>query len=242
MKVFICDDEPESFFTAVFDAYFEKDGIITSAENFQLSLGVEIVRVSADPVKCGKVVKGLNKYDKGALSDCLLALRSCDGQKMQSVFAYIRKIFEKKATVANAYNLAEVVEFNALTYKITGEIHRLKGLLRFKETANGTFYAPYSPDNDITGLLMPHFAERFKTENFVIHDIGRKIAGIYNRREWILVSADEAEICLSDGEKAFEALWKKYYKSVNIQSRPHEKQMKRSMPTRYWKFLPERFD
>lgn len=52
--------------------------------------------------------------------------------------------------------------------------------------------------------------------------------------------AGEADIYLSEQEKAFESLWKKYYKAVDIKERPHENQMKRSMPVRYWKFLPEK--
>lgn len=87
---------------------------------------------------------------------------------------------------------------------------------------------------------MPHFAARFKAEKFVIHDIERGIAGLYNGEYWITAHIGKAEICLSENESAFESLWKEYYKSVNVKERPHEKQMKRSMPVRYWKFLPEK--
>ena len=137
--------------------------------------------------------------------------------------------------------MPEVIEFNDLLYKVTGEVHRLKGFLRFMESADGTLYAPYSPDNDITDMLMPHFAERLNSP-FVIHDLKRKIAGMYNGKEWITGYVGEAEIYLSEYERAFENLWKKYYKAVNIKERPHEKQMKGYMPVRYWKFLPEKKD
>ena len=55
-----------------------------------------------------------------------------------------------------------------------------------------------------------------------------------------MTRAEGAEICLSEYEEYFEGLWRQYYKSVNIESRPHEKQMRGSMPVRYWKFLPEK--
>lgn len=239
MTYYICDDAPESFFTAVFDAY-KTDCVITSDGAIQLSLGIETVRVHNDLEKCERVRQGLKKYDRHAVEDILTALRSCDTRKEQVCFLYLKRILEMKKPIRNAYALPEVVAFNDLLYKITGETHRLKGLLRFKETASGTFYAPYSPDNDITDLLMPHFAARFKAEKFIIHDIGRGIAGFYNGERWITTYIGEAEICLSENETAFEALWKKYYKSVDIKARPHEKQMKRSMPVRYWKFLPEK--
>ncbi len=240
MKIFICDGSPVCFFTAVFDAFAEKQCLITSDSEIQLSLDSEVIRVETDEVKALKVKRGIEKHDSEAIYDILTALRSGDSLKEQTVFEYIQRLMERKSSVKKAYNLPEVIEFNNILYKINGEVHRLKGLLRFMESASGAFYAPYSPDNDITELLMPHFAERFKAEKFVIHDLKRKIAGMYDGREWIICYAGEAEIYLSEYEKTFETLWKKYYKSVTIKERPHEKQMKNSMPVRYWKYLPEK--
>ncbi|MDE7083238.1 MAG: TIGR03915 family putative DNA repair protein [Clostridia bacterium] len=241
MKFFICDDTPESFFTAVFYAYSESDCFITSDKEIQLSLGSEIVQVHSDTEKCERVRRGLYRYDNGAENDILKALRSCNNRKEQICFMYIKRLLEFKKSVRNAFNLSEVVELNNILYQITEETHRFTGFLRFKENANGTLYAPYSPDNDITGLLMPHFAARLNAP-FVIHDVKRKIAGLYNGSTWIITCVGDAEICPSDSERAFESLWKKYYKAVNIKERPHEKQMKSSMPVRYWKFLPEKND
>lgn len=240
MKIFICENTIEGFFTAVFDAFREKGCVITSDNSIQLSLDSEIIRVKNDSKKAERVKNGITKYDKVAVNDIFLVLKSYDSLKEQTAFLYIKKLMEQKSPIKKAFNLPEVVDFNDILYKVTGEIHRIKGLLRFMESAGGALYAPYSPDNDITELLMPHFAERLKSERFVIHDLKRKIAGMYNGHEWIIGYAGEAEVYLSEYEKAFETLWKKYYKAVNIAERPHEKQMKRSMPVRYWKHLPEK--
>lgn len=242
MKIYITDGTSESFFTAVFDAYPEKNCIITSDKDIQLSLDSEVINVAIDGEKTCRVTEKLTALDCEAVKDINKVLRSCDALKEQTAFEYIKALTRHKAPVKKAYNLPEVIEFNDVLYKITGEVHRIKGLLRFMESADGTLYAPYSPDNDITELLMPHFVERFKSERFVIHDLKRKTAGMYNGREWITGYVGEAEIYLSEYERAFENLWKKYYKAVNIKERPHEKQMKRSMPVRYWKFLPEKKD
>ena len=241
MIFYICDGTPESFFTAVFDAYKETECVITSDMELQLSLGCETVCVQPDLKKCERVRRGINRYDKNAVNDIVMALRSRSTNKEQICFLYIKRILEYKKNIRNAFSLPEVVDFDAVMHQITEETHRFTGFLRFKETASGVFYAPYSPDNNITDLLMPHFAARFAAP-FIIHDIKRKIAGMYNGSDWILTCIDEAEICLSESEREFESLWKKYYKSVNIKERPHEKQMKGYMPVRYWKFLPEKND
>lgn len=239
MKVFACDGTPQCFFTAVFDAYGEREAIISSA-SVQIPLGATVETVTADSEKSHRVQAGISKYDRNAVDDILLVLRSCSPLKEQTAFAYIKEIMRNKTSVKNAFNLPQVVEFNELLYKITGETHRFKGFIRFMECANGVLYAPYSPDNNITDLLMPHFAARLGSLKFVIHDVKRNIAGLYDGRECILSYVGEAEITLAESERTFETLWKKYYKSVTVNERPHEKQMKRSMPVRYWKFLPEK--
>ena len=242
MKIYVCDGSPVCFFTAVFDAFKENQCLITSESDLQLSLDSEVIRVNADENKALRVKRGIEKYDGEAVYEIITVLRSCDSLKEQIAFEYIKRIMERKTPIKKAYNLPEVIEFNDIFHKITNEVHRIKGFLRFMESASGAFYAPYSPDNDITELLMPHFAERFKSQRFVIHDLKRKIAGMYDGHEWIMGYAGEAEIYLSEYERAFETLWKKYYKAVNIEERPHEKQMKNSMPVRYWKYLPEKKD
>ena len=240
MKIFVTDGGSDSFFTAVFEAYKESECVITSDSNVQMSFDSEVVSVDCDLEKCERVQRGIEKYDKNAVDDVLIVLRSCDSLKEQIAFEYIKRLMENKSPIDKAYNLPEVIVFNELKHKVTNEIHKMTGFLRFMESDSGAFYAPYSPDHDITDLLMPHFAERFKTERFVIHDTGRKIAGIYDGNEWIMSYAGEAVIYLSEYERVFQTLWKKYYKAVNIKERPHEKQMKGYMPVRYWKFLPEK--
>ena len=230
MKIFITDGTPSTFFTAVFDAFREKECVITSDRQVQLSFDSEVIRVGCDEQKCERVRNGIAKYDRLAEEEIALALRSCDPLKEQTAFEYIRKLMNVKAPVRKMLNAPEVIEFNDIVYKVTGETHRLKGFLRFMENSAGVLYAPYSPDNNITDLLMEHFAERLKSEKFVIHDLKRKIAGMYDGNEWIMGYAGEAEVYLSEYERTFENLWKKYYNSVNIKERPHEKQMKGYMP------------
>ena len=76
MKIFITDGSSDSFFTAVFEAYREKECVITSCEDVQLTFDSEIVRVEYDEVKCGRVQRGILRRDGGAIDDILLVLRS----------------------------------------------------------------------------------------------------------------------------------------------------------------------
>lgn len=240
MKIYITDGDDCSFYTAVFDAFKEKECIITSDENIQLSFDSEVYRVTTDENKCKRVRDGIAKYDRLALEEIAVVLKSCDKLKEQTAFEYVKLIMQYKAPVRKMLSVPQVIVFNETLYKVNGETHLMKGFLRFMESRDGTLYAPYSPDNDITELILPHFTARFANEKFVIHDLKRKIAALYNGKETIIGYAGDVEIYLSEYEKAFENLWKRYYNSINIEQRPHEKQMKGYMPVRYWKFLPEK--
>ncbi len=240
MTYYIVDGSEDNFYTAVFEAYRDADCLITSETDVQLGLGYELKVVATDDDKSDRVRKKLNALDKGAAEDVSLLLRSCEPLKENTAFEYIKLIIERGGAVRAMKANPTVIEMDRIRSRVTYEAHRMKGFLRFMENADGVLYAPYSPDNDITDMLSVHFAARLGQQKFVIHDVKRKIAALYDGEEIIMTQAPDAEIYLSEYEQYFENLWKQYYKSVNILSRPHEKQMKGYMPVRYWKFLPEK--
>jgi len=240
MTYYIVDGSETCFYTAVFEAYKDKECVITSERDVQLGLGFELREVTPDEEKAARVKRKLCKLDAAATEDITLALRSCDPLKENAAFEYIKLIIARGAPVRGMQADPRVLEILDLRGKVTGEAHKLKGFLRFMESASGVMYAPYSPDNDVTDILARHFAARFGGISFVIHDTKRKIAALYDGKQIVITHVGDAEIYLSEYEKYFEGLWKQYYKSVNIAARPHEKQMKGYMPVRYWKFLPEK--
>lgn len=242
MTFYLVDGTADCFYTAVFDGYNDSQAIISSNADVQLELGCTIKEVVPQSDKCARVRKKIAQYDGGALGDIDLILRSGEGEKEQAALEYIRLIVKNKRPVRTMTNIPAVMEANDIRSRVTGEIHKYHGFLRFMETESGVLYAPFSPVADITDLVAPHFAKRFGNQKFVIHDVKRKIAAMYDGEQIVICLAGGADIYLSEYEKTFEELWKLYYKSVNIAERPHEKQMKGYMPVRYWKFMPEKAD
>lgn len=240
MTYFLVDGSENCFYTAVFDAYKHKDCMITSERNVQLGLGFEVNDVVTDENKAERVKAKVNALDKGAAEDISLLLRSDNPLKENVAFEYIKLIISNGGAVRAMLANPTVIEMTEIRTRVFGEAHRMKGFLRFMENADGVMYAPYSPDNDITDILAVHFAARLGGRPFVIHDIKRKLAAMYDGQEIVMTRADDAEIYLSEYESYFQELWKQYYNSVNIASRPHEKQLRGSMPVRYWKFLLEK--
>ena len=238
-NVYVTDGSVEGFFTAVFDAYKDENAFLTASRCFQFGLLDTFLSVTTDEEKAKRVVKKLYSLSGQATREIFSILRTPEEDREQTAFLYAKKIVQYGGSVRSRLADPAVRQAQELSRRLWTEVHRLKGFLRFRETAEGVFYASCTPDNDVVELVMPHFIERFKSGSFVIHDVKRGVAGMYNGHESMLISVKEAEITLSGKELAFSALWKKYYKTVNIQSRKNLRQQKNYMPVRYWSMLME---
>ena len=113
------------------------------------------------------------------------------------------------------------------------------GILRFSDI-QGVLYAAYTPDYDITRIMMPHFADRFKRERFIIHDRRRRKAGVYARGQWLERDFDVDLLQYrSEQERNFEALWKGYFEHIAIEARKNPKLQANFVPKRFRNFVTE---
>ncbi|MDZ5001625.1 DUF4130 domain-containing protein, partial [Clostridium perfringens] len=105
---------------------------------------------------------------------------------------------------------------------------------------NNFLYSSIEPDNNILEIISPHFQRRFSDEYWIIHDIKREIASIYNKISWEIKEMDnEIYNTLKNYNDGFQDLWKGYFKSTTIKERINPKLQKRQMPKRYWANLSE---
>lgn len=241
-KIYQIDQTPCAFFTAVFCAYAdraENSAIIVSSD-FQSSIGDEFLSPAPDEKKAARVLKKLRAIDARCLCEIDYILRTAAPDREQIAFLYIKRLLSNNAPVREMLVFPEIRRAMDLSAQVGNESHRLTGFLRFHETASGIFYAACTPDNDVVDFLMPHFCARFKNTPFVIHDVKREIAGVYNGNSWLVAPAKRADIVFSEREDGFLKLWKEYYHTVTIPARKNTRQMKNYMPVRYWKFMPEK--
>ncbi len=238
MTIYIIENDVEKLYTAIFDCWNKSNFTLVNKQD-EVILGDQIINIAPDEEKCSRVLKKIFKLDKNVVKDICLLLRNNINNTPQIIFNYVKILVSYSKSIKQLKHLKEVIEFDAVKHKILREIDRMYGFLRFMVTEEGYFYAPYSPDNDITSLIAPFFARRLANESFVIHDIKRKKACFYTNGTIIMRNIDETVITLSHSEIDFQSLWKEYYKSVTIDERLNQRQMLLYMPRRYWKFLPE---
>ncbi len=245
MTVYVIEDNLISLFTAIFNAYEEKQDVIaiTSEKGYQPSFDTVIKYVAEDKAKAERVKNGIIKNGgRLSLNDIETVIRSGSPYKHTAIFNYVKLLLKKQRYIGNMLAETDVIVFDELRQKVSNEIHRIYGFLRFIETESGVFYSPIEPDNDITDLIAPHFIKRFNMP-FIIHDVKRNKLCLFDGKKAVFIKHDKPlSIYLSEKEEEIERLWKRYFKSVNIKSRPHIKQQANYLPRRYRKYMPEFYD
>ncbi|NJC87383.1 MAG: DNA metabolism protein [Desulfuromonas sp.] len=119
------------------------------------------------------------------------------------------------------------------------EGHRLRGLARFRETADGTWYAPLYADANVLPLLAPHFARRLDRP-WVLHDVRRSLGAIGEGRRYLLGTLEAPDgIAWSADELGYQELWRAFHQHIAIPDRISRRRQRQFMPLKYWEYLVE---
>ena len=243
MLKLIYEDSFEGFLTAIYDAFYSKEEI-TSIEcnnNCELDMITTIKNIKTDIDKYNKVKDAIvTKIDPLALNKIYKLYLSNNKHKGLLCYKYLKTAFKVGSDIHKHLYLDIVRELDLIERRVSLESHRFTGFVRFSLINNNFLYSPIEPDNNILELISPHFANRFSNENWIIHDVKRNIASIYNKVSWEIIEMNE-DICnnLKNYNDEFEDLWKNYFVSTAIKERTNLKLQRRSMPKRYWKNLTE---
>lgn len=245
MTTYIFNGSKIGLLTCIFDAYYEKriPNLITD-KPVQSGFGDVVYEIENDLEKAERVKNCLKGVaTPNVLKDLNLALKSGEENKFTVIFNYLKAVIDnKRIDVSKNFADQRILAFCDLLKKITNEIHRFKGFIRFEESRDGYFYAHYTPENDITWLLMPHFTARLADQAFIIHDTKRNVLALYDGQSVRQVDGGDGivTVYLSDEEVNFRKLWQTYYDSVNIKERKNHRLMKSFLPIKFWKNLPEK--
>ena len=243
MKEFVYDNSFEGLFTAIFYAYTEKDSIITKNKDYLPSLLNEVLEVKTEIDKFERVYNSiLTKLDNSVLIKIYHLYLSDIKETDTLVLNYLKLCYSYGDSINLAKNNDIIILVDKYSRRVTYEAHRFTGFVRFKEITPLNFYASIEPDHNILPLLINHFTKRFSDQNFIIHDLKRNTAIIYNKKNVTITefNKEDANIFLnSNSDGYFENLWKTFYSSVNIKERENPKLRRQYMPKRYWNHLTE---
>jgi len=244
---YLYDHSFEGFLTCVFHHWYtEKAGGIFPDGDYQLDICSYAMTVEAEADKAARVYEAIEKkLSKWDAQRVYLAFCSSEPEKEMKILRYISLGFKRGPKIRLLHGDPIVQAIEAIERRVRLEVHRLCGLVRFSEvqdagSGNLLLYAKLEPDNDVLEFLAPHFSDRYKSDPFIIHDLGREKALFAFGREWkVAPLAADAMLVKTEREQECVALWKQYFETMATKERINPKCQRQFMPARYWKHLPE---
>jgi len=164
-----------------------------------------------------------------------------------AVACAMRRLWIEGASVLHDLSAASMLMVEKAALRAREEGHRMCGLVRFSELTDGSWYATIRPACDVLILIGDHFAARFATMRFAIHDPARGSAIMHEPGQpWSLVGDFSLDhhiatdgMPFSDAEHRIRELWRAYHQSIAIASRVNPRLQSSHMPKRYWNELIE---
>lgn len=240
--IFQYDDTFEGLLTAVFESYGRKPApSAIVGQQHQQMLGAYYETIPTDEQKAERVIAGIQRKAGGdAYERIWTGFLSCSPDKGTILYRYIRLAMKLGEAVRLHITDERVIAAEKLASLVSKESYQLIQFVRFSRMEGGVYYAKITPDNDVVSLMMPFFADRFNTQPFLIHDANRQIAGIYDTKDWVIVSTEDFRLPdYAPDEKLYRQLWKRFYDTIAIKERSNPNLRRQHMPKRFWRNMTE---
>lgn len=218
-------------------------GAITDWEPEQQGLFAAIEEVATDRDRAEELYRLISRtLPSAALQTLRYAFHSSEPGRGILLFRYLKLGLATGPQFGAMLAHEQVVPVWKLARAVGREAHRYKGLVRFQQLEGGVWYAAMEPDHRILPLMAPHFAARFADQRWIIHDLRRGEAVVFDpaRRKWAETSLEvTGPPPLSAGEELFRDLWQRYFDRLAIAERHNPKLQRQNLPLKHRRHLPE---
>lgn len=196
--------------------------------------------IKTDEFRSEKVLLGLKeKFTKNNF-ETILNIFLCDSVSFEmNLLQFIILGFKSQKELENI-NHPSIFAIQSLQKELFRNLHKIYAFVRFVETEDGVMYAKLDTKFNLILYIGKHFLKRFNNQNYIIHDIARKVAFVKMREHHQVLEVDSfSEPSLSKNEDKFSNLWKTFFASVSIETRENIKLQKRLVPLIYRTFMTE---
>ncbi len=259
------DGTLEGLLSAVFAAYARHEDPTDVAPNgvLQPRLGQMVVDIPTDFDAALRVQRGISRTCGPAAFDAVKTVSLSDDPHAGTVaYRFVRHAMaankppacgtcarhgscggvctrSRRSVLADVAHPA-VQPLLRLSRAVYNERHRMMQFLRFEHLEGGLWFARCNPQANVVPLLMDWFSGRFNTQPFVIHDEGHDLAGVYEGSDWYLVRTDRLDLPgPTADERAMKDAWKRFYRTIAVESRYNPELRRQFMPKRLWKNITE---
>jgi probable DNA metabolism protein len=149
-----------------------------------------------------------------------------------------RALYENPKLLEDAAD-PDVRRATQMAAAIRRDVHKMHAFVRFREIpaegAEPTYFAWFEPEHEILRRGAVFFVKRFPNMRWTIATPAG--SALWNRTS--LEFLDAPALDAKAARDAHEDLWRLYYRSICNVARINPSAMKREMPQKYWKNLPE---
>lgn len=238
---YLYDGTFEGLLTCVFFHYKKEEASgIHEIASYQQTVLNNYEVIDTDIEKAKIVSIAINKkISREAFVDVYYCYLSNVENKENIILDFLMFAFKYGKNTMNFYTHDKVLPVNEASLKVSKEVHRFLGILRFTDIG-GILFAKFSPDNDVLILLIDHFSDRYKFEKFIIYDAKRNKAVVYADDRWeIKENLKIEDMEYSKDEKIIQDLWKQYFTDLAIKERTNINLQFQFVPARYRKNMSE---
>ena len=246
MYTYHYDGSFDGLLTVIFKAYKNRQNLKrVSVVTPQFTLGfieTGTIYISTEYEKARKVEKSIcENVSIQFFHDMKICFLSCNKDKDTAIVHTVYKVMTLGEGVLDSMDEYAFLMKRAIK-QVLSERHRYLGLVRFREITDGTLFSTIEPKNNVLPILLSHFKERLKTENFAIFDKKRGMLAYYNLKNFELFFMDDVKAEWSNEEKEYNILWNIFHKSISIRERKNKKLQQGNLPKYYWRHLVENME
>ena len=239
--ILLYDGTFEGFLSLVYEVYYKKLKPIKIYKNLPNEMIFEeIFEIETLQENTIKVLTAIKTKFPKELIQRILNIFMCDSKEFELyLLEYIIIGFKEAKQLYNINNSC-VFYLNNLEKELFRNVHKLTGFIRFEELEDKTLYAKIESKFNIVYFLGRHFLKRFNNQNFIIHDINRKLAFLKIQNDYSIKEVaffDEPNY--SQNEEKFQKLWKSFFSGVTIKERTNLKLQTQMVPLLYRTYMSE---
>lgn len=242
--ILVYDGTFEGFLSLVYEVYYKKLKPIKIYKTLPNEMIFEeILEINTSKDNAIKVLTAIKTKFPKELIQRILNIFMCDSKEFELyLLEYIIIGFKETKQLYNINNSC-VFYLNSLEKELFRNVHKLTGFVRFEELEDGTLYAKVESKFNVVYFLGKHFLKRFNNQNFIIHDLNRKLAFVKIQNDFSVQEVaffDEPNY--SSNEQKFQKLWKSFFSGVTIKERINPKLQTQMVPLLYRTYMSEFLD
>ena len=239
--ILVYDGTFEGFLSLVYEVYYKKlkpTKIYKTLPNEMIF--EEILKINTSKDNAIKVLTAIKTKFPKELIQRILNIFMCDSKEFEmALLEYIIIGFKDFKQLYNINNSC-VFYLNSLEKELFRLVHKMYAFIRFEELEDGTLYGKIESKFNVVYFLGKHFLKRFNNQNFIIHDLNRKLAFVKMQNDFSVQEVaffDEPNY--SSNEEKFQKLWKSFFSGVTINERTNLKLQTQMVPLLYRTYMSE---